>query len=93
MQDIPFTQYMRPDGRKVEQFAPMPEGYEEKVKAILAAGLKFEAEVLTTGTVSLTISNGEEDIAIELSSNGPEVEKALIRLIDTGYKETTNVRS
>ena len=33
------------------------------------------------GLVSLTISDGEEDVAVELIANGPEVPKAVDRMI------------
>jgi hypothetical protein len=55
-----------------------------KAMRLLNAGLRCEAEVLATGEVSLTIHdpNIEEDIAIEIVSNGPDVPEAVARLIE-----------
>ena len=86
---IRFTQYLRPNGRKQVIFAPMPEGMADKVSAILAAGDSFEAEVLGTGIVSLTVTDHTQDYAIELCPNGPEVVEALKRLIEGAYKFIT----
>lgn len=60
---IPFTQYLRPDGRQIMVQAPMPTGYDVRVEAILDHGWEFECEVLTSGHVSLTVSDGDEDVA------------------------------
>lgn len=86
---IRFTQYLRPNGHKEVVFAPMPEGYSDKVAAILASNSAFEAEVLGTGIVSLTVTDHTRDFAIELCPNGPEVQEALKRLIDGAYKFIT----
>jgi hypothetical protein len=82
---LPFTQYMRPDGRRRNIWAPCPEGLEAKASAIMDNDWRFEAEVLTTGDVSLTVSDGSEDVAIEIAPNGPEVPRALARLIETAF--------
>lgn len=84
---IPFTQFLRPNGEKHQTFCPTPKGYGKKVAIILATGHKFEVEVLRTGIVSQTISNGESDIAIELSSNDINVEEATKRLIDSAFNK------
>lgn len=84
---IPFTQYLRPDGRQklVEIARPAP--VEAKARTILAAGYRFEAEHLAVPApfpdVSLTIADParEEDVAIELCRNGPDVLAAIDRLI------------
>lgn len=51
---IPFTQYLRPDGRtRAESISRSPE-IEALARRWIDAGGKFEAEVLTTGHVSLS---------------------------------------
>lgn len=88
---IPFTQYLFPDGVKTLVFAPTPEGAGDKVRAILAAGLVFECEMLATGIISLTVGDKRQelDVAIELTPNGPEVLAALARLVESAYKFAT----
>lgn len=87
MASIPFMQYIRPDGRQ----SPMlfdtddPEQLSGAAR-ILARGWRFEAEVLTTGDVSLTISNGDFDVACVISENGPEIDDRITQLIRAGVE-------
>lgn len=80
--DIPFTQYMRPDGRAVPVMIARPVDIAEKARSIIARGLCFECEHLTTGDVSLTITDPDEgDVDIEVVPNGPDVPAAVDRLV------------
>lgn len=84
--EIPFTQYLRPDGRTRRVFAPC--SYDTFLKATILMdhqGLRFEAEVLTTGEVSLTAHDPiiGEDVGIILSKNGPEIDQKLAELVAT----------
>lgn len=56
-----------------------------KAKALIDRGYVFEAETLLTGTVSLTVADkeAEEDVAIELCDNGPEVVNAIEKLVES----------
>lgn len=80
---IPFTQYLRPDGRIRETGISRPADVEAKAQEILNAGYRFECEELHTKDVSLTIFDpeAEEDVAIELVPNGPAVPAAVDKLI------------
>jgi len=82
---IPFTQYLRPDGRKKMISIERPPEIEALAQSFLDRGGWFEAEVLTTGHVSLTacfnMPDGDNDIEIELAQNGPGVEAAVDRLV------------
>lgn len=80
---IPFTQYLRPNGRPVPVEIDRPPEIEAKAEAILAKGLIFECEHLSNGYASFTISDPEEgvDLAIELCPNGPDVPATIDRLI------------
>lgn len=80
---IPFTQYLRPNGRRVEVDIDRPEEIERKAQQIIAAGYVFECEHLSTGHASLTIADPEkeEDVAIEVVMNGPDVPAAVDRLV------------
>jgi len=78
---IPFTQYLRPDGRKRRIEMTVVGGVAEAADRILRHGWVFEVEELTTGDASLTVSDGEEDVATEVVPNGPEVPVAIERLV------------
>ena len=80
--EIPFTQFLRPDGKRRAISITMPDTFYGKVQKIHANGWKFECEELSTGEASLTVFDGEEDIVIEVVPNGPEVLIAVERLID-----------
>ena len=88
---IPFTQYMRPDGRRVEVSIERPEEICKKAEAIINAGYCFEIEVLTTGLVSMTISDDEADHDMEIVDNGPGVPVAVDRMINRFYGKGVNV--
>ena len=86
---IPFTQYLRPDGRKVAVRIDRDPAVEAKAATLLVKGYRFECEVLTTGDCSFTINHPAKldgaDLDIELSSNGTEVPLAVDRLINRYY--------
>jgi hypothetical protein len=90
---IEFTQYLRPDGRKQQTWAETSTEIALMAQSLKDLGCRFEAEVLTTGHVSLTIerddAEGEiESLAIEVVPNGPEVPKAVDRLVETAWSAT-----
>jgi hypothetical protein len=88
---IPFTQYLRPYGRPIDESIERPPEIEQLAQQFIAAGGRFEAEVLTTGHVSLTAAmmvDGEtgdggemQDIAIRVVDNGPAVLTAVDELV------------
>jgi len=84
---IPFTQFMRPDGRKHPVTIERPPDIETLAKAIMQAGCRFEIEVLQTGAVSMEIVTDVPDpdlrnvVAIEICPNGPQVPEAVDRLV------------
>jgi len=82
--EIPFTQYLLPNGRAEQISIMMSQKIADIAHKIIEKGNRFEAEILTTGEVSLTIHNieFEEDVAIELCENGLEVYGAVERLIN-----------
>lgn len=88
---VPFTQYLRPNGVARDVGVTMPDQYKSKIDAITEAGALFEIEVLTTGDVSMTVEwktpiDEYETIAHELSPNSPEIDAALVRLVENAYK-------
>lgn len=82
---IPFTQYLRPDGRQRPTSIEMPEDIEALAFRFIEAGGWFEVEGLTSGHVSLTachvVDNEPQDIAIRVVNNGPPVVDAVADLV------------
>lgn len=82
MAEIPFTQFIRPNGRPVPVRIDRPDDIASKAAAIIVRGYRFECEHLSTGDVSLTITNDKHgDVDIEVVPNGPEVPAAVDRLV------------
>lgn len=76
-----FTQYLRPNGRRVPVEIDVPnELYEVAQRFILLGGV-FECEQLRTGHVSLTAVMDGDDRAIEVVNNNAEVPPAVHRLV------------
>ena len=82
---IPFTQYLRPDGRKRPVSVEMPDDIEALAFAFIERGGWFEVEELTSGHASLTachiVDDEPQDIAIRVVENGPPVVPAVEALV------------
>lgn len=78
---IPFTQYLKPNGRRADVSIERPAHIASMADRIMERGYRFECEVLTTGQVSLTIADYEGDHDIELCNNGIEVPATVDRLV------------
>ena len=81
MADIPFTQYLRPNGRKVEVTIDRPDEVSSLAAKIIDRGYRFEVEHLISGHASFTIAGPDDDEDIELTLNGPDVPAAVDRLV------------
>lgn len=80
---IEGIQYLRPDGKQRPFTTEIPDELREQWEAIVAAGCRLEAEELTTGEVSLTITTRDgNDFLIEVTENGPAVAEALRGMIE-----------
>lgn len=87
MRAVPFTQYLRPNGRPRAMVIDRPEPVAEKAQALLRDGCRLDIEELSTGEISLTVEDEKgETIASELCANGPAVEDAVDRLIERAMK-------
>lgn len=75
------TQYMRPNGTQKPFNIELPKELEAAYDEMRAAGCRFEAEVLMTSEVSVTVSNGEMDVDIQIIPNGPKVPEALCKML------------
>ena len=88
MLQIPFTQYLMPDGTPVSAtYECRTQAQEEMVRELLSAGAFFECEVLRTRDVSLTVvvPETETTLAHELSFNDESIINAVDRLITNAY--------
>jgi len=66
---IRFTVYHLPNGQKTQEtFSPSSEPIAELGRRIMAAGGEFEAEILTTGQVSLTVAAFEDGEKLDIAS-------------------------
>lgn len=83
---IPFTQYVRPDGRTKEVAIPMPKDIWDKAQEIIQKGFRFEVESLVTGQVSLTIVDDEMNRAIHVCENGPGVADVVKLMVENFHK-------
>lgn len=89
---IPFTQFLRPNGRKMSAWIERPMPIIEKARAILVAGGRFEIEELSTGHVSATVEHPEWEqddrgpVASEIVMNGPDVLPMIDALVEDAYK-------
>lgn len=83
---IPFTQYLMPNGRRQQIEIRRPKRVEDLAARFIASGGWFEAEVLSTGDVSLTacrIIDGEpQDIAGRIVPNDERVPWAVDMLVE-----------
>jgi len=95
MPNIPFTQYLRPDGRKVGVVIDRPEAIASMALKIMQAGYVFEVEHLTTGEASLTIADPKKgvDVAIKIVPNGPKVPGAVDDMITDFYATLKTVKA
>jgi len=86
---IPFTQYVRPDGRRRAVEVERSPEIEQLAEQFIAAGGRYECEELTTGHASLTAVHPDcetGDCAIEVVVNGPAVPEAVDRVVRKSIK-------
>lgn len=81
MTNIPFIQYLRPNGRKAMVQIDRPDHIAKAADFIRSHQFRFECEELISGQVSLTISDDHGDYTNKLIPNGPEVPKAVDEMI------------
>ena len=85
LNDIEFTQFLMPNGRRTTVWIERPSNIVKKAQKICAAGFRFETEMLSDyRTISLTIAKADGDYAIKVVPNGPSVPEAIDQMI-TGF--------
>lgn len=92
---IPFTQYLRPHGRKAKVSVERPAEVAALAQQFIAMGGWFECEELSTGHASLTacmlVDDEPDDIEIQIVPNGPEVPAAVDRLVRAAVLKATEI--
>jgi len=83
---IPFTQYLRPDGRPCAAGVESSPEIEDKARRLIRDGAVFTAEIVPGPLVYLSCEHPalpEEEmvLASALVPNGPEIEKAVVGLV------------
>lgn len=88
---VPFTQYLRPNGRQKQVVIDCDKEIEAKALRVIQEGFVFEIEELTTGEVNMTCEHELADgpIAHEVCPNGPEVPLKVAELIRNAYSRVT----
>jgi hypothetical protein len=85
---VAFTQFLLPRGERLPTSIDMSADVEAMADRLIAAGYRFECEVLRTGHVHVdccgpALDGSGEDLplASEICSNGPEVPQAVEQMI------------
>ena len=79
---IKFIQFLRPFGTRKPIFIDLEEEYDTLGNEIIDMGMKFQIEQLSVGEISMSISDGEQDLVIRVCNNGPEVPENVKSMID-----------
>lgn len=76
-------QFMMPDGRRNPSSTELPIESQAAYLDMQKHGCRFEAEVLSTGHVSVTISDpkAECDVDIHVCANGPDVQSGMVKML------------
>jgi len=78
---VKITQFKPPDGRQVDQYSWVSVELGPAYHAMRDSGCELHSEILSTEEVSVSISDGDHDLDIEVVANGPEVQQAICRLL------------
>ena len=82
---IPFTQYLRPDGRRRPLSVTVSEELGALAHELLEKGFHFDIEELQTGMVSMTCEKGEIVAGHEICPNGPGIDGFIEKLVRSAY--------
>lgn len=82
MYEIPFTQFLLPNGRRRQvQFQTESKEVADTALQLIEQGVSFEIEILRTGEISMETIYEDEPVANDLCSNGPAVVEAVEKLV------------
>jgi len=89
---IKMTQYLMPNGHQTPVEIARPPEIEQLANELIAAGYRFEAELLMTGVVSFEVVGPEDEegdptsLAMGLVPNGPGVPEAVDALVREAHQ-------
>lgn len=86
--EVDVIQFLMPNGKQKLATTRLPESHKEQYRQMIVCGCRFEAEQLTTGEVSVTISDGEGDVDISITRNGPAVQNGMIAMLERAKWES-----
>lgn len=75
------VQFLRPSGHKSEVSTELPIELKQQYDLMMSSGCRFETELLSTGLVSTTIADAEQDHFHKITPNGPQVKDAVIAML------------
>ena len=90
---IPFTQFLRPDGRQTEVTIDRPKEIETIAHELIEKGCRFECEVLMNDMCSFTVEHPDwkkdelGPIVILVCANGPKVLETIDELVLTAKQK------
>lgn len=81
---VNIIQYLLPDGRQRPMTVELPDVHKDAYQRMINSRCRFEAEILITNEVSVTIfdTDSEEDIDINISNNGPAVLTGMSKMLE-----------
>lgn len=88
--EIPFTQFLRPDGRRREVSIVRSDEVARQAQQLIEAGCRLEIEELTTGHVSMTVERDDAEgetqvLGQRIVMNGPKVPSAVDSMITEAF--------
>lgn len=83
---IPFTQFMLPNGRRVQVSVDRSSEVEEKAQKLISEGFAFEVEILRNGVVNMDCNRGNVILGQELATNDTDVPEKVDRLVNKAYE-------
>jgi len=78
---VEVVQYFRPNGRQRLMTTELDDVLENLYEDMTEHGCRFEAEVLNTGEVSVTVYDGNQDIEIAVVQNGSDVQRTMEEML------------
>lgn len=90
MTEIPFTQFLRPNGDRRQTFIDVPHKVALMATRFIEEGGSYTSELVQVGLVSLcaefTLEGERQDIACTIAPNGPGIEQAVENLVRKIYE-------
>jgi hypothetical protein len=89
---IPFTQFLRPDGRRTIVTIDRPAHIEDMAKVIIDSGGRFTVEALVPfRDVSFVVEYNDADLCAQVCQNGPAVLEAVDALVSEAFTLITGL--